>query len=814
MWSKIKDKFKRFWKWVTGAFIITALAMTLGAPTQAQFVTAPENNTFTIGRANYQTLFKADISDTNALQYRLGDKFIGFTPLGMKWNTESDYFLSNSTSTSFQGRVDISTSRTKIGVKPVFVNGLVTEKASLTSPRKFSNKEGSVFNRVSYDNVFLPRGQTSSTTKKIDIQISKSDRVFSKIIKIDSLADLGTIPGGANYLSIEFEIETSFIIDGWNRESDFEITDTVRLGDFSYIEPARVWDSFSETTCDPIDIEICETLTNNVQIKSFFKKEGGKLILEKQIPIAWLQSAQFPIWTDADVTYGIAVTFDSGEIHDITVIELDTNKFVTCYTDEGDDDADCIAGTVLGRAIVYGTKKSIDTTVAIDDDSALCAVKNDTDEFVILYNDLAGTMSAFPASTTGVTINLGTKSTGFSDQTMETAGASGNHWCDQLGTDKFAVVYQQEDVANDPGAAFIVTVGVTSALTKGTEADFESGQTRYPAVCKADTDKIFIVYEDQDDTDNLKAVANTVSGTTLGTFGTIVTINTDNATIPDCDQISADKVAAMYTNNSGGITVETFVATLSGTTITAGTDVEVDSGNTAILAMTQVDSTSFLTTYRDSTDSSVGSSRFATISGATTVTLGAQENFEAGAIGGAFSDYGLSVDLIVADKVIICYQDDADTDDGKCIIGNIAGGTPTVGDYSHFQTITICGDGGGSGCAATTTTNGYAILATTTQSTLAATSSGGRIELLDTNNNEIPVDLIFTQDDGTLLDFEIEKYASTTGELVAWIEVADISSTTAKTLRMYYGNASALTFDNPPQYMEFHLRRGLALGRL
>jgi len=105
-------------------------------------------------------------------------------------------------------------------------------------------------------------------------------------------------------------------------------------------------------------------------------------------------------------------------------------------------------------------------------------------------------------------------------------------------------------------------------------------------------------------------------------------------------------------------------------------------------------------------------------------------------------------------------------------------------DYGFKRAITITA-GGTSGGAATTTTNGYAILATTTLSTLAATTSGGNVEFLDGR------DIIFTDDDDTtLLDFEIESYDNTTGEIVAWIEVESISSTTAQTFNMYYGNAT------------------------
>jgi len=117
-------------------------------------------------------------------------------------------------------------------------------------------------------------------------------------------------------------------------------------------------------------------------------------------------------------------------------------------------------------------------------------------------------------------------------------------------------------------------------------------------------------------------------------------------------------------------------------------------------------------------------------------------------------------------------------------------------NYTYCQQITI-----NSSQVATTTTNGFVVVASTTQATLAATSSAGRIQKLDSNNN-LPLDIIFTSgtdcnsDGGALLDFHHEKYSSTTGELVSWIEVTDISSTTDKYFLMYYGNSVATDQSN------------------
>lgn len=84
-----------------------------------------------------------------------------------------------------------------------------------------------------------------------------------------------------------------------------------------------------------------------------------------------------------------------------------------------------------------------------------------------------------------------------------------------------------------------------------------------------------------------------------------------------------------------------------------------------------------------------------------------------------------------------------------------------------------------------TTSSAYPILATTTLSTLAATSSGGNVQFGDGR------DIVFVaNDNSTLLNFEQESYASSTGAIVYWVD-ANISSTTNEVIYMYYGNSTA-----------------------
>ena len=58
-------------------------------------------------------------------------------------------------------------------------------------------------------------------------------------------------------------------------------------------------------------------------------------------------------------------------------------------------------------------------------------------------------------------------------------------------------------------------------------------------------------------------------------------------------------------------------------------------------------------------------------------------------------------------------------------------------------------------------------------------------------------DILFTSSDGaTKLSHEIEKYGSSTGELVAWVKVPSLSSASNTVLYMYYGNDAAASQQN------------------
>ncbi|MDP3963362.1 MAG: DUF2341 domain-containing protein [bacterium] len=79
----------------------------------------------------------------------------------------------------------------------------------------------------------------------------------------------------------------------------------------------------------------------------------------------------------------------------------------------------------------------------------------------------------------------------------------------------------------------------------------------------------------------------------------------------------------------------------------------------------------------------------------------------------------------------------------------------------------------------------FPVLVNRTDTALKSTDWGGHM------GTATGAEILFTAGDGTTkLDHETEKFASTTGELVAWVRMPFLSSTSTNELYMYYGNAS------------------------
>ena len=627
----IKEKIK----WFLITIGVIGIAFAVSAPTSipAEYITAPENNTYKIGQLNYNSYLEEDITSPLPLQYQLDDKYIAFTPIAMKWDN-------------------------------------IPFKATQASTALIDKK------KYLYKNVFGPG---------IDIDMNFGERVWEKVIKINSLEDLGKIPKNTEYLEVVYEVNTNFIIDGWNKKDDFEITETIRLGDFSYIEPAIAWDNYSEKVCEQVPVyndtdtiieeyvEECETLINRIKIKSFLSEDEGKLYLTKQVPVEWLKTAQYPIYTDTDVTYGTAVEFEPGAVRHIRVAKMDTNSFIVCYMDDDDADAGkCRVADVTGTSTIsFGAIQEFTSDIGVGYSLGLCTI--DTDRFALVYADDAQLDDGYTmvGEITGTsTISFGTAVEFYNGDIEYTS-------CTKTNTNEYAFIYNAETLGDDGYGCAATTTGTTT--DPGTPVVMCPGKIAYSDCRDIDTNKLIATYYDITNSNKVYGAVATTSGKTIG-FGTPVYLDSDNSLASyrtACDKIATDKFVAVWPHNRNAIYGS--IGTVSGTTITAGATTTIYNASSSESEVVFIDSTHFVTVYEDIANSEYGKSNYSSFSG-TTITPGTAETWHSAQTNGA------DTELIDTNVIIICYKDDADaTNHGECIIGN----TPSAGPAGTDMQINI-----------------------------------------------------------------------------------------------------------------------------
>lgn len=499
----------------------------------------------------------------------------------------------------------------------------------------------------------------------ISIEVQTSRDHWRKLIKIDSLASLGDLTGKTT-VDFTFEVESDFNIP--ERENK---KPRIRLGENSYIEVSQAWDSSPPYTDEELETAVeadIDLPDKNTLVRSFFTRVGSKLYFTKQIPVQWLKKALFPIWSDLDITWGTKQEFESGATKYCQCCEIDTNKFVVAYMDDADDDAGkAICGTVSGTTITWGAINEFCSNVGISEGAQLGICKLATDKFVVVYPDDAADDDGFARVGTVATRTI---SWGVAKE-FETGDCEYPSCC-QLGTDKFAIAYNDE-TAGDLGTVCVCTVA-TDTITAGTPVAFES-KTEYNRCCKLDTDKFVAIYKDSAD-NQTKACAFTVS-TTTPTAGTIKTIDTGAGRDCYCEQLDTDKCVIAW--RSAAPTTKAQVCTTSGTTITEGAEAELHAGAGYNLGIAVKDTTHFLVVYRDSASPFGATSRYCSVSG-TTITLGAEEAIN------STNTYYLAVCLISTGKVAVAYQDTADANDiGEAIVGDI----PTAWTKDLSDTLSI-----------------------------------------------------------------------------------------------------------------------------
>ena len=285
---------------------------------------------------------------------------------------------------------------------------------------------------------------------------------------------------------------------------------------------------------------------------------------------------------------------------------------------------------------------------------------------VVLNSD--GTVS----SITGSAQSIGTADTAVSASVFSQNAAYDSN------SNRIVVVYR--DANPWYGKAVVGTPSGTS-ISWGTPVAFQSSSTTQIGICFDSTEnKIVIVYSDLGASQYGKAIVGDVSGSTIS-FGSAVTFYSGTTSYSSAVyDTSNSKVVVAYHRSTGYADV----ATVSGTTISFGTAVQFTANNpSAISTVFDSSANKVIISYADNTSSGAGTSVVGTVSG-TTMSFGSAAVWNSGDSGYQNSAYDAS-----ADRTLICYRDDGDSQKGKGVVAQVSGTSLTYGSETELGTTNI-----------------------------------------------------------------------------------------------------------------------------
>jgi hypothetical protein len=248
------------------------------------------------------------------------------------------------------------------------------------------------------------------------------------------------------------------------------------------------------------------------------------------------------------------------------------------------------------------------------------------------------------------------------------------------------VVVAYRDIGNsDYGTAVVGTVSGTS-ISFGSPVVFESARSEPISITyDANAQKVVVSYRDDGNSDRATAIVGTVSGTSIS-FGTPVVFDSTAQTgfnfMSSVYDVNAQKVVIAYDDaaNSRGRAI---VGTISGTSISFGSSAEFESAAVGYLSSAyDSNAQKVVVTYRDEGNSNHGTAVVGTVSG-TSISFGTPVVFEAAAV-----DYTSVAYDANAQKVVIAYRDEGNSRYGTAVVGTVSGTSISFGSPAVFNSAT------------------------------------------------------------------------------------------------------------------------------
>ena len=234
-------------------------------------------------------------------------------------------------------------------------------------------------------------------------------------------------------------------------------------------------------------------------------------------------------------------------------------------------------------------------------------------------------------------------------------------------------------IVNSDGTVSVVAGSDASA---GTPAVYNAASTsEMSAAFDSTNNKVVVAYKDNGNSQRGTAAVGTVSGTSIS-FGSEVVFNSGvmgNVTSVAYDS-NAERIVIVYKNESNSFYGEAIVGTVSGTSISFGTAVvfsSVTTSNTTVV----FDSTNnkVVVSYAAASN---GKARVGTVSG-TSISFGSEVTFNSANSGPISSTFDST-----NGKAIIVFRDGGNSDYGTAIVGTVSGTNISFGSEAAFSSAT------------------------------------------------------------------------------------------------------------------------------
>ena len=416
---------------------------------------------------------------------------------------------------------------------------------------------------------------------------------------------------------------------------------------------------------------------------------------------------------------GSSVTFESATTSYPSVVYDSSNqKIVIAYRDQGNSNyGTAIVGTVSGSSISFGTPTVFESAVVAYMSGAYDSNNN---KVVFSFKGASNYGRSVVGTVSGTSISFGS-GVNFESAAIESTGTAYD-----ANAQKIVVAYRDDGNSNY-GTAAVGTVSGTS-ISFGTPVVFQASASYYfTPVYDANAQKVVIGYRDDVASSAGTAIVGTVSGTSIS-FGTKQAFESGNTThISGVYDSTNQKVVFAYKDGGNSSHGTAVVGTVSGTSISFGTPVVFNAGNSGYFSAS-FDSNAgrVLISYSDDSNGSKGESVVGTVSG-TSISFSDSVLFK-----NASADYVASAYDSNQGRVVIAYRSPSNSNYGEAVVFKVGYSQATGGTIADGKPVIVNANGTVSSIAETSTSFGSAAVfesASTTQISSA----------YDTTNNKVIV---------------------------------------------------------------------------